>query len=75
MAGRASCQGRLVDQGDTSVSRTSEKLGRAKREKKTERLLEHGKTVFYHKTFNSILPCLTLQLMTKGQHQHCASHD
>ena len=37
--------------------------------------MEHGKIVFYliRKTFNSIWPCLALQVMYKGQHQLCHS--
>ena len=52
--------------------------------------IEHSKIVFYHKMFNSIWPCLALQVMTKGHARdeqgaipvtydlampHCASND
>ena len=35
--------------------------------------MEQGKIVFYRKTFNSIWPCLALQVMTEDQHQHSHS--
>ena len=50
-----------------------EKPGMTKPDNKIELVTEHQNIMFYHKMFNSIWPCLALQVMTEGHHRYSHS--